>query len=257
MSEHVQLEVALPGLRAYRTTTRQPRAGVKEHHVVARVERGNLEWWGRGNNWRSGPGSVLVKEPGDVHRDVSHADTTVYVAVTLPPREIERVCEVGKVVTSPHFEPTDERAAPFHRLHDAIRASADRLTLEVAVTEAIANLSRLSGFSSHQSRPVRRAAEYLRENLTGSFTLDDLADYAALDKFHLCRAFRRQVGMPPHTYLTHLRVQRARHLLTSGVRASELAPHVGFYDQSQLTRHFKRIVGVTPAKYRSVTAAGG
>jgi AraC-like DNA-binding protein len=257
MTEHVPLPVAIPELRAFRTTTENVRAGVKENYVVARMERGTLEWWGRGKNWRSPPGSVLVKEPGDVHRDVSHAGTTVFTAVILPMREVQRFSETGKVFTLPHFEAGDPRAASFHRLHDAVNAGADRLTLEVAVAEAITSWSNLSDSLSHHTRPVRRATEYLRARLADSFTLDDVANYAALDKFHLCRAFRSQVGMPPHTYLTHLRVQRARNLLTSGVRASELAPRVGFYDQSQLTRHFKRIVGVTPGKYRNATSSPG
>ena len=42
---------------------------------------------------------------------------------------------------------------------------------------------------------------------------------------------------------------RAKALLSNGIRASELAPRVGLYDQAQLTRHFRRIVGVTPARY--------
>ena len=91
--------------------------------------------------------------------------------------------------------------------------------------------------------------EYLRERLGDSITLDDLADYADFDKFHLCRAFRAQVGMPPHAYLTHLRIARAKELLLRGVRASDVAPLVGLYDQAQLTRHFRRLVGTTPARY--------
>ncbi len=257
MLEHVQLPVALPDLRAFRTTTRSVRAGVKENYAVARIESGNLEWWGRGKTWRSAPGSILVKEPGDVHRDVSHAGTTVFTALILPMREVQRVRETGKAFASPHLEAGDTRAAPFIRLHDAIIAGADRLTLEVAMTEAITNWGNLSDGSSHGTRAVRRATEYLRERLADSFTLDDVAEYAALDKFHLCRAFRSQMGMPPHAYLTHLRVQRARQLLTSGLRASELAPRVGFYDQSQLTRHFKRIVGVTPGRYQSASSCRG
>ena len=55
--------------------------------------------------------------------------------------------------------------------------------------------------------------------------------------------------MPPHTYLTHLRIARAKELLHRGVRASDVAPQVGFYDQAQLTRHFRRLVGTTPARY--------
>jgi AraC-like DNA-binding protein len=58
--------------------------------------------------------------------------------------------------------------------------------------------------------------------------------------------------MPPHTYLTHLRIQRAKQLLAKGMRASEVASTVGLYDQSQLTRHFRRIVGTTPARYACV-----
>ena len=55
--------------------------------------------------------------------------------------------------------------------------------------------------------------------------------------------------MPPHAYLTHLRSARARQLLLRGLRASDVAPLVGFYDQAQLTRHFRRLVGTTPARY--------
>ena len=128
-------------------------------------------------------------------------------------------------------------------------AGADRLSLEVALAEAIAAFAVLGNANSEHTRPVRRAMEYLRAGLAESITLDDLATVAGLDKFHLCRAFRAQIGMPPHAYLTHLRIQRAKELLAAGVRASELAPRVGLYDQSQLTRHFRRIVGMTPARY--------
>jgi AraC-like DNA-binding protein len=147
------------------------------------------------------------------------------------------------------LEASDERAAPFHRLIDAVCAGVDRLSLEVAVAEAVSALALISDAHPGHSRSVRRAMEYLRERLGDSIRLDDLADYADLDKFHLCRAFRAQVGLPPHTYLTHLRIARAKELLLRGVRASDVAPLVGLYDQAQLTRHFRRLVGTTPARY--------
>ena len=104
---------------------------------------------------------------------------------------------------------------------------------------------------------MRRAIEYVRERLGESFTLAELAAHADLDKFHLCRAFRAQVGMPPHAYLTHLRVARAKELLARGMRATDVAQLAGFYDQAQLTRHFTRIVGTTPARYaRAATDRG-
>jgi len=249
METLIDLPVSLPALRAVRGTTTSLHAGVKDHHGVGRIERGETEWWGGGRVWRSVPGNILVKQPGDVVRHLSHRGPTTFTAVTLPAQEVARVRGEGKAVLIPQLEASDERSVPFHRLLDAVSARADRLSLEVAVTEAVNALVVIGGALPDYSRPVRRALTYLREGLGGSITLDDLASHAGLDKFHLCRAFRAQIGMPPHTYLTHLRIARAKELLLRGVRASELAPLVGLYDQAQLTRHFRRLVGTTPARY--------
>jgi AraC-like DNA-binding protein len=241
--------VSLPGLRVMRATTDAVRVGLKEQHVVARVEHGCSQWWALGKIWRSGPGSILLKQPGDVHRDVTHDGPITFQAILLPAQEFERCRDESTRLAPPLLLPDDERGLSFHRLHDAVTAGADRLALEVALTEAIAAFSALKKARPEHTRPVRRALAYLRERVADTFTLDELALHAGLDKFHLCRAFRAQVGMPPHMYLTHLRIERAKQLLEAGTRASEVAPQVGLYDQSLLNRHFRRIVGTTPGRY--------
>lgn len=251
MERFDQIPVSLPGLHAMRATTSLLHTGVKDRYGVGRIDRGETQWWGAGKIWRSVPGSILVKQPGDVVRHLAHRGPTTYLAVVLPTQDVARVQSEFKVVTVPQLEGDDERAAPFHRLIDAVRDGGDRLSLEVAVVEAISALAVISSTQPDYSRPVRRAFEYLRERLGDSITLAQLADYACLDKFHLCRAFRSQVGMPPHAYLTHLRVARSKELLRRGVRATDVAPQVGFHDQAQLTRHFRRLVGTTPARYGS------
>jgi AraC-like DNA-binding protein len=248
--QSVELPVSVPGLHATRNTVDSLVEGVKQHYAVGRTERGRSEAWGRGRVWRSSPGSIHLKEPGDVHRDIARDGPTTFTVVVLPDAEVRRAREAGTAIGLSLLESGDERAAPFHRLFDAVDRREDRLALEVKLTEAIAAFARL-GRTVDYTRPVRRAMEALRASLAKSLTLDELADHAGLDKFHLCRAFRAQIGLPPHAYLTHLRVQRAKELLREGVRASELAPRVGLYDQSQLTRHFRRIVGTTPARYAS------
>ena len=252
----VELQVSMPGLGAVRGTTASLHTGVKEHYGIGRIERGDTEWWGGGRVWRSAPGCILVKQPGDVVRHLVHNGPTTYMAVRLPTSEVTRAQGEGRALSSAQLEASDERAAPFHRLLDAVCAGADRLSLEVAVAEAASALTVISSARPDHSRPVRRAMEYLRARLDCSITLADLAAHAQLDKFHLCRAFRAQIGMPPHTYLTHLRVARAKQLLLRGVRASDVAPLVGLYDQAQLTRHFRRLVGTTPARFgRSARSA--
>lgn len=245
----VELPVSLRGLRAVRATATEVHTGMKDHFGVGRLEEGRTEWRGNGRVWRSAPGHVLVKQPGDVHRGLANDGAVTFVVVTLPAHEVARVRGEGSAVLTPQLERDDERAAPFHRLLDAVVARADALTLEVALTEAVSALAALRGAAPDYSRAVRRAKELLRERLDGAVTLDALAAHAELDKFHLCRAFRAQVGMPPYAYLTHLRVARAKQLLREGVRASDVAPLVGLYDQAQLTRHFRKLVGTTPARY--------
>ena len=99
------------------------------------------------------------------------------------------------------------------------------------------------------SRAVRRALALLRARLAEPVTLDELAAHAGLDKSRLCRACRAEVGLPPHAWLTELRVVRAKELLASGTAPSDVVPLVGFYDQSRLNRHFRRIVGTTPGRW--------
>jgi AraC-like DNA-binding protein len=248
--EHsVELPVSLPTIQVVRTTTDSQHAGMKEHYGVGRIERGGSEWCGGGKRWQSIPGCVLVKQPGDVVRHFAHHGPTTFLAIKLPTDDVDRVRGEAKPVAIDQLEPDDERAQPFHRLLDAALAGAGRLALEVAVTEAVGALAAISHASPTFSRPVRRAIELMRERLGESILLDDLAAHAELDKFHLCRAFRVQIGLPPHAYLTHLRIARAKQLLLRGVRASEIAPLVGIYDQAQLTRHFRRLVGTTPARF--------
>jgi AraC-like DNA-binding protein len=57
------------------------------------------------------------------------------------------------------------------------------------------------------------------------------------------------VGMTPHSYLTQVRVRHAKSLLSAGLPITQVATEAGFYDQAHLTRHFKRIVGLTPGRY--------
>ena len=56
-------------------------------------------------------------------------------------------------------------------------------------------------------------------------------------------------GGPPHALQLDLRVQAARAALARGAAGAELATELGFFDQSHFSRHFKRIVGVTPSQY--------
>jgi AraC family transcriptional regulator len=104
-----------------------------------------------------------------------------------------------------------------------------------------------------QPRAVAEALRFIHENYSHDLSLNDLAEAVHLSPFHVARLFKQTLGVSPHQYLIQVRVNSARSLLSagSGERSlAEVASAVGFADQSHLTRHFKRIMGVTPKQFR-------
>jgi AraC-like DNA-binding protein len=158
------------------------------------------------------------------------------------------------LLKSDAVDPNDERVRPLRRLHEMVLSrSTDRFALDVAITEALTAFTSFLGgtrASNAGLRPsVRRARDFLLDHVAEEVTLDAVAEHARADKFHLCRAFSRELGFPPYAFLTQARIARARVLLRNGVSPSEVSQLVGFCDQSQMHRHFVRIVGCTPGAY--------
>ncbi|MFE1334842.1 AraC family transcriptional regulator [Streptomyces microflavus] len=100
------------------------------------------------------------------------------------------------------------------------------------------------------ARDAERARLALEGRMDAPPTLETLAAELGTSPFALLRAFKKEYGMPPHTWLTDARVRRARRLLDAGVAPADAAVAVGFTDQPHLNRHFTRIVGVPPGAYR-------
>lgn len=94
---------------------------------------------------------------------------------------------------------------------------------------------------------LRLVLEFIGDHLAHDITLAELAALAGLSPAYFTRQFKLATGLPPHQYLIQRRVERARELLTGGVLSvAEVAQVVGFFDQSHLHRHFKRLFKVSP-----------
>jgi AraC family transcriptional regulator len=93
---------------------------------------------------------------------------------------------------------------------------------------------------------LRRLRDYVMENLDKPINVATLAGIAGRSPFHFTRVFTRSVGISPHRYIVHLRLQRAVELLRGGEAGfAEIAAHTGFADQSHLSRWVRRAFGVT------------
>ena len=104
---------------------------------------------------------------------------------------------------------------------------------------------------------LRAVVEFIEEHLDSSPTLEQMAAVVRLSPYHFARQFKAATGLPPHQYVILRRVERSKLLLQGGdLSLAEVAASAGFTDQSQFSRHFKRLVGVTPGQFRMSARIG-
>jgi AraC family transcriptional regulator len=98
----------------------------------------------------------------------------------------------------------------------------------------------------------RRVTDHVEANLDGDLSLFRLADLAGLSPYHFARAFRNDLGDPPHRYVMRRRIARARDLIRSGdLPLAEVAEACGFSSQSRLTQVFSQEIGTSPGALRA------
>jgi AraC-like DNA-binding protein len=234
-----------------------------ETYVIQVVERGVNELYCRGATHVAPAGSLVLINPHEIHTGCSIGKVPLRYRTFYPaPELLAEVASqlVDRNVEIPFFPSpivSDARlASMIQNTHRACEAGVDPLVSQTLVLEAF---SLLIMRHSDQDAPlhalgkelaaVKRAKEYLTGNFNTKISLETLAKIAYLSPFHLLRAFRKTVGLPPHEYLINLRIERAKQLLAQGRALAEVAHETGFCDQSHFNRHFKRIIGLPPGQY--------
>jgi AraC-like DNA-binding protein len=203
------------------------------------------------------PGAVLAAHPGDVYASERVLEAGSWSSLTIDPAALATL--TGKTWDR-------VRLRPFARLSPALHAQllAAMLAIQTApVEEARERLrSLLAGLGGEvvetdarrttpRGLPSRAAERFacFRDETTGGATLAELANETGLSRFQALRAFKRRFGLAPHAYQLRVRLGLAQKSLREGMPPAHVAAELGFVDQSHFTRHFKQLVGVTPAKY--------
>jgi AraC-like DNA-binding protein len=180
------------------------------------------------------PGCVWSSEP------TAAAFVSIDIAPPLLPAELE--------YRTMQFVPPS-RLPAIGVLAARLDGAGERFSRQEAVARLVAQLLPLTRERAASHAAVARARGFLEAFVGHDLGLDDLAAAAGCDKFSLIRAFKRELGLPPYAYFLRLRLRRAQTLLARGYRPAEVATATGFADQAHFTRHFRRIVGLTPGRY--------
>jgi AraC-like DNA-binding protein len=202
---------------------------------------------------------LMLTQPGDLHLDSPLRPRASWQVVRIPRVVVEREAIrrgiAGPIALRTHASADPSAITAFAQLHCAVRrrSPADEIrTLLSRCTGALLDQCHDDGdheYGVAEHVSVRRARTFMRDSLAGTCSLEELATVGRVGRFHLIKLFRREWGVPPKKYLMHMRVARARTLLSEGVPCTDAAQDTGFCDQSHLNRWFHRVYGMSPGAY--------
>ena len=118
--------------------------------------------------------------------------------------------------------------------------------LSIEYSKAVRDM-RKENFSPH----VRKAADYIKLQLSKPLSLDEISNVLGISSNHLSFLFRKEAGMSISQYIAERRCSRAGELLlATGLTVQDISASVGYLDSNYFVKVFKSCFGTTPTEYR-------
>jgi AraC-like DNA-binding protein len=214
----------------------------------------------RGTSLLARPGTLALVAPGDIHanRKIACSFRCVLMEFGALQNAMEQFLErsIPELDFRSGLIEDQHTIARFLKVHRSLEEDEPGLGRDDFAISFLHQLCVRHGTASlplppngNENLAVRQTKRFLDEHFAERVSLHELARCMGLSAYHLHRSFQRRIGMPPHEYQIQVRIIKAKAFLRLGRSLSETAALVGFVDQSHLTRHFKRSVGVTPGKF--------
>lgn len=144
--------------------------------------------------------------------------------------------------------PTTPQATLADRLACLLSRPVASAALPLASTEPAARRAFKGGLTGSTAR---RAQALLADCIGEPLSMGEIARRCSLSRSHFSKAFKQSTGLSPRDWQIEDRVRRAEALLRDPqIPIADVATQCGFADQSHLTRLFKRLRGITPARWR-------
>ena len=235
-------------------------------YAIGTTDRGIQVFDYRGSARASRPGQVVVLHPDEAHD--GRAGTTAgfgYRIVYVEPGHIAAALRgiCGRDRPLPFVrDPVSTNAGLARAVRSAFRCDLEPLALDaivVALAEGLLSAAEAARPAAAASRidaaAVERARQFLDAERTRVVHSAELEEVTGLTRYELARQFRLTHGTSPYRYLIGRRLELARQRLRGGQPLADVAGETGFADQAHFTRAFKATFGLTPARYRALSAA--
>lgn len=255
-------DLGITSLHAFHHQYAYPRHS-HDHFVICLIAQGIQSFTHKGTKYITPPQGAILINPSIVHTG-EPATERGFKLCSIYPTE-QHLAQVatglsGRHCVAPYFRDVRvdrvDTTKILLALHHALVNNASKLERESRLTATLSHLIQHYAEIHPQVQSVgnehyavQQIRDFIETNFAAQITLNDLSRLVALSPFYLLRVFKAEVGLPPHAYLTDVRIRRSKQLIEVGIPLVDVAHAVGFSHQSHLTRRFRQIVGVTPGKY--------
>lgn len=121
--------------------------------------------------------------------------------------------------------------------------------------ELFRSIRRLNARLDTCAAKIAVAVSFIGQHYRDPISVDDIAQWSGLSKYHFMHRFREQTGYTPVQYLTKVRIEHAAQLLQlSGRTIEDIAHDVGYANSNYLCKIFRKYVGCTPGAFRKGTS---
>lgn len=238
------------------------------------IESGLMDWEVEGEHFRSHSGDIFFTRPNEVHRgglDMIQPCCFWWVIIRDPLSIIENktspnwlnlnfmeAIHVRDMLMSlprvRHIGSSPQH--PLRRLKDAF-TSANVLRSVQAYTSLLDFLllvieeSKTSGLNQDLRSGLHELTNFLQSNLDQRYSLAELAAKLGVSPPYCSKIFKEYTGLPPASYMEHIRVRQALdRLRTTSVSITDIAHELGFASSQHFSTVFKRHTGRTPSAWR-------
>ena len=210
----------------------------------------------RGADRQCLPGQCHILHPDEMHDGrAAESGGFRYRIAYIDPGIIQRALG-GKslpFVADPVLTPTPAQERLLAPLWDLANAIDSMREAEIAAAVADA-LEALQSRRPRRGKPLDierlvRVRDLIATAPTAPYTAEELERVAGLDRWTLARQFRSAFGTSPSRFRTMRQLDNARRLMRRDLSLSEIALRAGFFDQSHMSRKFKRAYGLSPGMW--------
>lgn len=234
-----------------------------DYYVLGLVESGQRMLVCRGRTYTLKAGDILLLNPGDSHACAqSDGGTLDYRGLNLPQQTMQALAqEITGRPGLPGFSQNaladPEAAGCLRALHRAVMERTPGFSREEDLLLLLSLLLQRYGQPFERCIPacrdeIERACAFMEQHYVRRISLEQLCRCSNLSRSALLRAFTKDKGVTPYSYLQNIRIGQAKKLLEQGVPPVEAALRTGFSDQSHFAHYFQRFIGLPPGAYRDI-----